>query len=275
MEQIKNEHLNLSDSRKKQVITDKMPVVTWLNYGVHGAESSGMDAALPTAYYLAAAMGDPINHLLENSVILITAVFNPDGHSNRISWLDTFSSKIPNPNPDHIEHNYDGRLARTNHYGFDLNRQWISITQPEPRAWIKKWHEWRPNLSVDYHEMGSSQTYYFSPGVPTRNHPLIPDTGLELMEKIVKPAEEFLDSQKRLYFHGDRYDHFFLGKGSSFPLVNGGVGMLHEASSARGVMVETQNGIRTYRENIIKHFRTSIANAIGAVNNKLELLQYY
>ena len=120
MEQIKNEHLNLSDSRKKQVITDKMPVVTWLNYGVHGAESSGMDAALPTAYYLAAAMGDPINHLLENSVILITAVFNPDGHSNRISWLDTFSSKIPNPNPDHIEHNYDGRLARTNHYGFDL-----------------------------------------------------------------------------------------------------------------------------------------------------------
>ena len=251
-----------------------MPVVTWLNYGVHGAESSGMDAALPTAYYLAAAMGDPINHLLENSVILITAVFNPDGHSNRISWLDTFSSKIPNPNPDHIEHNYDGRLARTNHYGFDLNRQWISITQPEPRAWIKKWHEWRPNLSVDYHEMGSSQTYYFSPGVPTRNHPLIPDTGLELMEKIVKPAEEFLDSQKRLYFHGDRYDHFFLGKGSSFPLVNGGVGMLHEASSARGVMVETQNGIRTYRENIIKHFRTSIANAIGAVNNKLELLQY-
>ena len=274
MEQIKNEHLNLSDSRKKQVITDKMPVVTWLNYGVHGAESSGMDAALPTAYYLAAAMGDPINHLLENSVILITAVFNPDGHSNRISWLDTFSSKIPNPNPDHIEHNYDGRLARTNHYGFDLNRQWISITQPEPRAWIKKWHEWRPNLSVDYHEMGSSQTYYFSPGVPTRNHPLIPDTGLELMEKIVKPAEEFLDSQKRLYFHGDRYDHFFLGKGSSFPLVNGGVGMLHEASSARGVMVETQNGIRTYRENIIKHFRTSIANAIGAVNNKLELLQY-
>jgi hypothetical protein len=274
MEQIKNEHLNLSDSTKNQVITDKMPVVTWLNYGVHGAESSGMDAALPTAYYLAAAMGDPINHLMENSVILITAVFNPDGHSNRISWLDTFSSKIPNPNPDHIEHNYDGRLARTNHYGFDLNRQWISITQPEPRAWIKKWHEWRPNLSVDYHEMGSSQTYYFSPGVPTRNHPLIPDTGLELMEQIVKPAEEFLDSQKRLYFHGDRYDHFFLGKGSSFPLVNGGVGMLHEASSARGVMVETQNGIRTYRENIIKHFRTSIANAIGAVNNKLELLQY-
>ena len=274
IERIKKEHINLTNRDLNQPISDDMPVVTWLNYGVHGAEASGMDAALPTVYYLAAANGEEIDALLEKSVILITAVFNPDGHSNRISWMDTFSSEVPNPNPDNIEQNYDGRLARTNHYGFDLNRQWISITQPEPRAWIKKWHEWRPNLSVDYHEMGSAQTYYFSPGVPTRNHPLIPKQGIRLMEKIVEPAEAFLDSQKRLYFHGDRYDHFFLGKGSSFPLVNGGVGMLHEASSSRGIMVETRNGIRTYRENIIKHFRTSIANATGALNNRMALLQY-
>ena len=122
--------------------------------------------------------------------------------------------------------------------------------------------------------MGSEQTYYFSPGVPTRNHPLIPKQGMELVGKVVKPSEAFLDSQKRLYFHGDRYDHFFLGKGSSFPLVNGGVGILHEASSARGIEIDTSNGIRTYRENIIKHFRTSIANAQGAINNKMELLSY-
>ena len=122
--------------------------------------------------------------------------------------------------------------------------------------------------------MGSEQTYYFSPGVPTRNHPLIPKQGMELVGKVVKPSEAFLDSQKRLYFHGDRYDHFFLGKGSSFPLVNGGVGILHEARSARGIEIDTSNGIRTYRENIIKHFRTSIANAQGAINNKMELLSY-
>ena len=274
IDQIKKEHLSLSNTNSKQTVTSNMPVITWLNYGVHGAESSGMDAALPTVYYLAAAEDDVVDKLLEDNVILITAVFNPDGHANRIAWLDTFSSQIPNANPEHIEHNYDGRLARTNHYGFDLNRQWISATQPEPRAWLKKWHEWRPNVSVDYHEMGSEQTYYFSPGVSTRNHPLIPKQGMELVAKVVKPAERFLDEQKRLYFHGDRYDHFFLGKGSSFPLVNGSVGILHEASSARGVQVETSNGIRTYRENIIKHFRTSIANAQGAATNKIELLNY-
>ena len=274
IDEIKKQHIALTEPASNQNIKKDMPVITWLNYGVHGAESSGMDASLPTIYHLAAAKGKEIDDLLKNSVILITAVFNPDGHANRIAWLDTFGSQIPNSNPEHIEHNYDGRLTRTNHYGFDLNRQWISATQPEPRAWVTKWHEWRPNVSVDYHEMGSEQTYYFSPGVPTRNHPLIPKQGMELVAKVVKPSEAILDSQKRLYFHGDRYDHFFLGKGSSFPLVNGGVGILHEASSARGVKIDTRNGIRTYRENIIKHFRTSIANAQGAVNNKMELLNY-
>ena len=274
IDEIQKQHLALTEPASNQNIKKDMPVITWLNYGVHGAESSGMDASLPTIYHLAAAKGKEIDALLKNSVILITAVFNPDGHANRIAWLDTFGGQIPNSNPEHIEHNYDGRLTRTNHYGFDLNRQWISATQPEPRAWITKWHEWRPNVSVDYHEMGSEQTYYFSPGVPTRNHPLIPKQGMELVAKVVKPSEAILDSQKRLYFHGDRYDHFFLGKGSSFPLVNGGVGILHEASSARGVKIDTRNGIRTYRENIIKHFRTSIANAQGAVNNKIELLNY-
>ena len=274
IDEIQKQHLALTEPASNQNIKKDMPVITWLNYGVHGAESSGMDASLPTIYHLAAAKGKEIDALLKNSVILITAVFNPDGHANRIAWLDTFGGQIPNSNPEHIEHNYDGRLTRTNHYGFDLNRQWISATQPEPRAWVTKWHEWRPNVSVDYHEMGSEQTYYFSPGVPTRNHPLIPKQGMELVAKVVKPSEAILDSQKRLYFHGDRYDHFFLGKGSSFPLVNGGVGILHEASSARGVKIDTRNGIRTYRENIIKHFRTSIANAQGAVNNKIELLNY-
>ena len=193
-----------------------MPVVTWLNYGVHGAESSGMDAALPTVYYLAAAHGGAVDDLLTNSVILVTAVFNPDGHAHRIAWMDTFSSRLANADPNHIEHDYDGRLARTNHYGFDLNRQWMSVTQPEPRAWMSKWHEWRPNVSVDYHEMGSDQTYYFAPGIALRTHPLIPAESMQILSSVIAPSERFMDEQARLYFHGDRYDHFFLGKGAGF-----------------------------------------------------------
>jgi len=274
IDDIRARHTGLSEPSVEESVTPDMPVVTWLNFGVHGAESSGMDAALPTLYHLAAARGPTIERLLEQSVILVTAVFNPDGHASRIAWLDTFSSKVINADPAHIEHNYDAQLARTNHYGFDLNRQWMSVTQPEARAWMSKWHEWRPNVSVDYHEMGSDQTYYFAPGVPSRTHPLIPDEGYELISGVVAPSEAFLDEQARLYFHGDRYDHFFLGKGAAFPMVNGGVGILHEASAARGIELETPNGIRTYRENILKHFRTAIANAEGAVDNREALLGY-
>ena len=271
---IQTNHIALTEPEQDGTISPDTPVVTWLNYGVHGAESSGMDAALPTVYYLAAAQGPSVDALLDNSVILVTAVFNPDGHAARIAWMDTFASRRANADPSHHEHDFDGRLARTNHYGFDLNRQWMSVTQPEPRAWMTKWHEWRPNVSVDYHEMGSQQTYYFAPGVSTRNHPLIPDAGIALISDVVAPSEEFLDEQGRLYFHGDRYDHFFLGKGSGFPMVNGGLGILHEASAARGIELETVNGLRTYRENILKQFRTSIGNATGAMENREALLRY-
>jgi Zinc carboxypeptidase len=274
IDEIKRQHVGLTEPSVNESISPDMPVVTWLNYGVHGAESSGMDASLPTVYYLAAAQGAKVDRLLSESVILVTAIFNPDGHAYRAAWLDAFGSKIVNADPSHIEHDYDGRIARTNHYGFDLNRQWMSVTQPEPRAWMRKWHEWRPNVSVDYHEMGSEQTYYFAPGIPTRTHPLIPDAGMQLVSDVVGPAEQFMDSQGRLYFHGDRYDHFFLGKGAGFPMVNGGIGILHEASAARGVALETSNGTRTYRENILKHFRTSIANAEGAVAERMPLLQF-
>jgi hypothetical protein len=274
IDELRSQHVALSEPEIEQDILADMPVVTWLNYGVHGAESSGMDASLPTVYYLAAAQGEKVDELLSNSVILVTAVFNPDGHAYRAAWLDTFSSRVVNADPNNIEHDYHSRHLRTNHYGFDLNRQWISATQPEPRAWMKKWHEWRPNVSVDYHEMSSEQTYYFAPGVASRTHPLIPDEGMRLVTDVVKGSEDFMDSEARLYFHGDRYDHFFLGKGSSFPLVNGGIGILHEASAARGIELETSNGIRTYRENIRKHFRTSIANAEGALHNRQRLLDY-
>ena len=274
IDEIRERHVALSEPGIQEEISADMPVVTWLNYGVHGAESSGMDAAMPMVYYLAAAQAPAVDRLLTESVILVTAIFNPDGHAHRISWLDTFGGRIVNADPNHIEHSYDGRLARTNHYGFDLNRQWMSVTQPEPRAWMKKWHEWRPNVSVDYHEMGSEQTYYFAPGVARRTHPLIPDEAMQLITGVVAPSEAFMDSQARLYFHGDRYDHFFLGKGAGFPMVNGGIGILHEASAARGVELETPNGIRSYRENILKHFRTSIGNAQGAVEQREALLDY-
>ena len=251
-----------------------MPIVNWVNFGVHGAESSGMDASLPFIYHLAAARGAEIDRILSTSVVLVTAIFNPDGHSQRVAWFDAYGGQQRISDPAHIEHQFNWTFARTNHYWFDLNRQWLLLTQPEPRAWMRKWHEWRPNITVDYHEMGGQQTYYFHPGVRSRTNPHVPKRAEELLEKTVGTSEEFLDGEGRLYFHGERFDNFYIGKGSTFPLLNGGVGVLYEAAAALGRELDTWNGLRTYRENIRKQFRTSIAGIEAGANLRREYLEY-
>ena len=271
---IKSEHVALTEPALEQPVTEDMPVVTWLNYGVHGAESSGMDAAVPTVYHLAAARDAKTEQLLSESVVLITAIFNPDGHNQRIAWLDAYGGQNSIADPQHMEHDFNWQFARTNHYFFDLNRQWLLLTQPEPRAWMKKWHEWRPNLTVDYHEMSGGQTYYFHPGVVTRTNPLVPDEAERLMAETVKTSEALLDEKARLYFHGEDFDNYYIGKGSTFPLINGGVGVLYEAGAALGREIETDNGLRSYRDNIMKHFRTSIASIEGGVNLRVDYLEY-
>ncbi|MGH8223360.1 MAG: M14 family zinc carboxypeptidase [Woeseiaceae bacterium] len=267
-------HLALGEPGSGQAVSPDMPLVIWLNYGVHGAEASGMDAALPMVYHLAAAEGPAIERMLAESVILLTAVFNPDGHAKRVHWFDSFGGVVPVADPQHIEHDYDKLFLRTNHYGFDLNRQWLLLTQPEPRAWVAKWHDWRPNVTVDYHEMGSDRTYYFHPGIATRTHPLVPAEAEQIMADTVRESERFLDRESRLYFHGEGYDNFYPGKGSTYPLFNGSIGILYEAGSARGVEIETPYGLRTYRENIRKHFRTGISSVEGALNQRERLLDY-
>jgi hypothetical protein len=274
LDEIRERHAALTEPDRDQAVTEDMPAITWINYGVHGAESSGMDAALPFVYYLAAATGAEIERILDASVVLVTAIFNPDGHAQRVAWWDAYGGKQAIADPAHIEHQYNWQFARTNHYWFDLNRQWLLLTQPEPRAWMTKWHQWRPSLTVDYHEMRGGDTYYFHPGVATRNNPLIPAGAEDLMEQVVSTSEAFLDREGRLYFHGEKYDNYYVGKGSTFPLVNGGIGVLYEAGTAFGRELETGNGLRTYRENIRKHFRTSIAGIEAGANLRQELLQY-
>ncbi len=274
LDEIRDRHVARTEPESAQFDDADAPIVTWLNYGVHGAEASGMDSVVPFVYYLAAADGAELDRILADSVILITAIFNPDGHSQRVSWLDAWGGEVANADPAHIEHQYRWQHSRTNHYGFDLNRQWLLLTQPEPRAWMRKWHEWRPNITIDYHEMSGGQTYYFHPGVATRTNPLALDEAERLMAETVRTSEAFLDSEARLYFRGEGFDNYYVGKGSTFPLLNGGVGVLYEAGATLGRELRTAHGLRTYRENIRKHFRTSIASIEAGLALRSEYLAY-
>lgn len=271
IDQIKASHVLRTDPARAGEASDDLPVVTWVNYGVHGAEASGMDSAIPTLYHLAAAQDEATLSQLDNSVILITAIFNPDGHARRISWISQYGSDVRVTDPAHEIHNQYWPGGRTNHYWFDLNRQWLLQTQPESRAWLAKWHEWRPQVTADMHEMGGNSTYYFHPGVPTRKYPLVPDRARELLVEIAGYHRAFMDGEGKLYFSEEGFDNFYVGKGSTYPQVNGSVGILFEAGAQLGIARESDQGIKTFANNIRTHFRTSLTTIEGAAAMRLKL----
>ena len=275
LEEIRTAHVALTDPDSNQSVSADMPVVTWLTYGVHGAEPSGMDASIPAAYYYAAAQGADVEAVLDESVIVIFAIHNPDGHSRRQGWQDLNLSKAINRDLNDRLHSYDWPMGgRTNHYWFDLNRQWLLVQHPESQALVETWHKWKPNISVDYHEMGWNQTYYFHPGIPDQTYPLMPQATVDLMFEWAKGPQDALDEEGRLYYNEETFNYFYIGTGSAYPMVNGAVGMLYEASTARGGEIEGDNGLRTYRDNIWKHFRTSIASVESAHRLRGEFLQH-
>lgn len=270
LDSIRDAHLQRLEGR---AAPDAAPMVLWINFGVHGAETSGMEAAIPVLYHYAAAEGPELEAQLENAVMLFTVAFNPDGHARRIDHVETFWSYADNTDPNDAAHNLWVE-ARTNHYWFDLNRQWLLLTQPESQAWIAKWHEWKPMVSADYHEMGSSSPYYFHPGEELRRNPLIPERARELTLGIGERHAAWLDSEARLYTTEEGFDNFYIGKGSTYPQLNGSLGILFEAGAARGGSIETERGLVETADNVRTQFRTALTTIQGSLDLRSEITAY-
>ena len=273
IDEIKAAHVALSDPDSDLEVSADMPVVTWLNYGVHGAEVSSTDSSMAVAYHLAAAQGPEIEATLEQSVIILIAVFNPDGNSRMSAWNHMHGAYVPVSDPGHRLHHTFWPGGRTNHYWFDLNRQWLMIQHPEPRGWVAKFHEWKPNITVDYHEMGQNSTYYFHPGAPERTFPYIPDRSMELLDRVSDRPRSWLDSEQRLYFNEENYDNYYIGKGSTYPHMHASMGMLFEQASSEGLL-DTPHGVLSFRDNIRTQYRTSLEMVRAGVEMREELLQY-
>ncbi|NQZ46540.1 MAG: peptidase [Erythrobacter sp.] len=270
LENIRQTHLARLEGR---AAADAAPMVVWINFGVHGAETSSMDAAIPLLYHYAAASDADIASQLDNAVMIFTVVFNPDGHARRIDHTETFWSYGDNTDPNDEAHNLWVE-ARTNHYWFDLNRQWLLLTQPESQAWIRQWHKWKPMVSADYHEMGSASPYYFHPGEEKRRNPLIPERARELTLGIGQRHAAFMDSEARLYTTEERFDNFYIGKGSTYPQINGSLGILFEAGAARGGAIQTERGLVENADNVRTQFRTALTTIQGALDLRSEITAY-
>ena len=272
IEQIRQAHLARLGNNSKKAKDE--PAVVWMGYSVHGNESSGSNASLLTAYYLAAAQGDEINNLLNNTVILLDPSLNPDGLARFANWANSNRGMNLSSDPKTREHTENWPSSRTNHYWFDLNRDWLLLQHPESRARIAKFHQWKPNVLTDFHEMGPNSSYFFQPGIPSRKHPITPIENVTLTKAIANYHAKTLDENNALYFTEESFDDFYYGKGSTYPDVNGGIGILFEQASSRGHIQETINGPLTFPFTIKNQLLTSLSTFKAAVENRKALLDY-
>jgi hypothetical protein len=252
----------------------KSPLVIWLGYSIHGDEISGANAAMVVAYYLAASQNKAIKDLLKNTIIVMEPSINPDGMDKFVQWATMFRGKADNSDPEHIEHHQGWFTGRTNHYGFDLNRDWLLLTQTESQHRLKYFYLYHPNVLADFHEMGANNSYFFQPGIPSRTNPLTPKGNIELTNLLANYHAKAFDKDQRLYFSQESFDDFYYGKGSTYPDINGAVGILFEQASSRGYQQQTNNGLLTLEFAIQNHVLTSLSTIKGAWQNREKLAKY-
>jgi hypothetical protein len=275
IENIRQQHLQLTDvSKSANVDVANMPIVVWIGCSIHGNESSGANSALLDAYYLAAAQGSQVDDLLNNTVILLDPSFNPDGLNRFATWANMHKSKTLVTDPNSREFNEIWPGGRFNHYFFDINRDWLPAQHVESQNRLALFHQWKPNIFTDHHEMGSNASFFFQPGVPSRANPNTPLKNQQLTGQIGNYHAKYLDSIGSLYFTKEGYDDFYYGKGSTYPDINGGVGILFEQASSRGHAQETDNGLLTFPFTIRNQFTTALSTLEAGRNMRKEMLSY-
>ncbi|MEM8894302.1 MAG: M14 family zinc carboxypeptidase [Bacteroidota bacterium] len=254
LDEIKTRHLQNADPSEDITLGDDDPAIVWLGHTIHGNEPSGSNSALLSAYHFAAAIDEPTKELLDNTVIIIDPCINPDGMNRFASWANSHRSQQEVPDNNTREHIESWPRGRTNHYWFDLNRDWLPLTQPESQGRIAKIQEWKPNILTDHHEMGTNSTFHFSPGEPLRVHPMIPQKNQDLTYAVAEYHAKFFDDRGVFYYTAENFDDYYIGRGPTYLDFNGGVAILFEQASSRGFEQNSENGVLQFEFTILNQF---------------------
>lgn len=270
IEQIRLQHL----SNQTNGTNNKVPLVIHLAYNVHGNEPSSSEAALLTAYYLTASQSEQTQQWLNNMIITLDPVINPDGRDRHTHWANMHKGTPAVADPNDREHNEIWPGGRFNHYWFDLNRDWFLGTFPETRNRINFFHKWRPYVQTDHHEMGTNSTFYFDPGKESSNNPIVPDY---LYKNIYPKFGEYFtkatNSIGSMYFTKEAFDKLYPGYGSSYINFYGGAGFLFEQGSSRGHVQETTTIPISFGFTIRNQFTASLATITASLAEKESLIE--
>ena len=261
LESIRQNNLRLAGVLTDQPARSDQPAIVWLSYNVHGNETSSSEVAMKMIYELLNPANSQSRKYLENTVVLIDPCLNPDGRDRYVHWLAQVQGKTVNPRPDAREHQEPWPGGRTNHYNFDLNRDWAWQTQVESRARIQKYNEWLPQVHSDYHEQGYNNPYYFAPAAEPY-HEVITPFQRNFQIELGRNHARYFDANGWLYFTREVFDLLYPSYGDTYPTYSGSVGMTFEQgglSRASTAVITREGDTLRLSDRIAHHFTTSMS----------------
>ena len=278
LEAIREERGRLADpsglsGEARESLAETAPLVVWLAYGVHGNESSSAEAAMATAYVLAAAGGEWAKRL-EDVVVLIDPLSNPDGRERYVTGYQERAGREPDADPASAEHVEPWPGGRYNHYLIDLNRDWTWASQRETRFRLAAIRTWQPQVFVDLHEMSSDATYFFPPSADPVN-PEIDPRVVSWLDVFGHANAAAFDRQGWLYYKRESFDLFYPGYADSYASFLGAVGMTYEVAGGgrAGLAVRLDDGsVLTLADRIARHLTASLATVETAATHHRRLL---
>ncbi len=259
-----------SEGRAREIIATN-PAVVWLSYSVHGNEASSPEAAMKVAHALASAQNEEARFIRDNVVVVIDPCLNPDGRMRYVGWFEnTVGTGGENASHDAAEHDEPWPSGRTNHYLFDLNRDWLWVTQPESIARLARYVEYKPQLHIDGHEQGFDSPFFFGAGDDPYNAN-IPDETRAWVELYGLANAKMFDARGMVYATKERFDYLYPGYGKVMPVYHGAVGMLTEKAGHgfAGLAIEVQGDYTlTLRNRASHHFLISMNNVETTAANR-------
>lgn len=276
LEEIRKNNLRLTGILKDKTPNVDMPVIVWLSYNVHGNEASSSEVSMRTLYEFISGKNATVNSWLKNVVVIIDPCLNPDGRDRYANWYNQVVGSSPIANKFSREHDEPWPGGRTNHYNFDLNRDWAWQTQVETRQRLKKYNEWMPEIHCDFHEQSYNSPYYFAPAAEPY-HEVITTWQRELQVAIGKNHAKYFDAYNWLYFTKEIFDLFYPSYGDTYPMYNGSIGMTYEQAGLgrAGVAIETEDDTLTLADRIAHHFTTSLSTVEVAAGNHQKIKQEF
>ncbi|MAO63389.1 MAG: zinc carboxypeptidase [Balneola sp.] len=253
--------------------TENQKAIVWLSYNVHGNETSSSEAAMNTVYKLLTEK----SNWLESTVVVMDPMVNPDGRDRYVNWYRSVVGEEVNVNLESREHSEPWPGGRTNHYYFDLNRDWAWQTQVESQQRIRVYNEWMPHVHVDFHEQGINSPYYFAPAAEPF-HMAITDWQRDFQTMIGKNHTEYFDEENWLYFTREIFDLFYPSYGDTWPTFNGAIGMTYEQAghSTSGLGVITAEGdTLTLHDRLTHHSTTGLSTVEITAQNSQKVIDEF